>query len=95
MIPLALAQPKWQFCWTPRRTRAGERVNIQQDKTRGRAWQEVGSRGPGMGFQPLEPSETTLLAQAQEFIRVSESPRAFLGHSLERAEEGRGVAVKS
>lgn len=49
-----------------------------------------GSRGHCMGSQPHQPSETTLLAEAQEFIRVSESPRAFLGHSSERAEEGNG-----
>lgn len=49
-----------------------------------------GRRGPCMGFQPLESSETTPLAQTQEFIRVSQSPRASLGHSLERAEGGGG-----
>lgn len=60
----------------------------------GRKGQQVGEQGPCMGSQPLEPSETNPLAQTQEFIRVSQSPRASLGHGLERA-EGSGVAVKS
>lgn len=53
-----------------------------------------GERGsPCIIFQLPKPSETTLLAQAQEFISVPEGPRAFLGHSSERA-EGSALAVK-
>lgn len=44
-----------------------------------------------MGSQPPKPSDTTLLAQAQEFVSVPEGPRALLGHSSKKAAEESGV----
>lgn len=70
----------------------GKCEGLEQGKTWGRKWQEVGSRAaPAPSFQLPRPSENTLLAQAQEFISVPEGPRAFLGHSSERA-EGSGTS---
>lgn len=47
--------------------------------------------GPCMGSQPPKPRDTTLLAQAQEFVSVPEGPRALLGHSSKKAAEESGV----
>lgn len=73
-----------------------ECVGIEQGKTWGRKGRGGGGRrGPCMGFQPPESSETTPLAQTQEFICVSQSPEGISQGTAWRGQKAVGVAVKS